>query len=268
MPGLGMTARQWLQKALLVSAFFVPAVAWAAPAVALCTATAATEPVAVSRVIDGDTLELHDGRRVRLIGVDTPEIGYRGKRSEPYAQAARRRLQEMVAPGGLRLQRGQEPEDRYGRTLGHLFTAEGQNVEAQLLREGLGFALAVPPNIALWACHRDAEDMARGKRRALWAGNPQTPAGSLRNPGFALISGRVITVERTTGQYWIELDGPLVLNLRDQDSIYFADQTPSQWLGRELEVRGWVIQRRTRRAGHKPFLLPVRHPGMLRLSQP
>lgn len=50
----------------------------------------------VRQVVDGDTLRLVDGRSVRLIGINTPEVGRKGRSSEPYAEAARRRLQALV----------------------------------------------------------------------------------------------------------------------------------------------------------------------------
>ncbi|SDU27772.1 thermonuclease family protein [Halopseudomonas salegens] len=251
-----------------MSAFFLSAICQWGVADTRCQATATTEPVKLMRVIDGDTVELSDGRRVRLIGLDTPEIGYRGEPSEPFALAARDRLRELVVAGELRMQVGEEAEDRYGRTLGHLFTANGSNVEARLLAEGLGFALAVPPNTALWRCQAAAEAQARQQGLALWGVDPVRPASQLRSGGFALIRGKVTSIDRAGKQLWIELDGPLVLRLRDTDRQHFAGLRPEAWQGREMEVRGWVIERGSRRPGRKPLLLPLEHPGMLKLLTP
>src|SRR5690606_25821544 len=117
------------QKAPHWGAFFV---VWMLAGLALadnCSQPGAGDPVVSRYVIDGDTLELVDGRRVRLIGINAPEIGRRGKPSEPYAQKARVELERLAGESGLRLVVGVEPKDRYGRTLGHLFDARGANIE-------------------------------------------------------------------------------------------------------------------------------------------
>src|SRR5690554_6263424 len=113
------------KKALLWSAFFI---AWLfVPSVLAdyCSMPGIGQAVKSKHVIDGDTLDLADGRRVRLIGINAPEIGRQGNVSEPYAQAARKGLQQLVSNADLRLLVGEETKDRYGRTLGHLFDAQG-----------------------------------------------------------------------------------------------------------------------------------------------
>ena len=65
----------------------------------------------VARVIDGDTLVLDNGERVRLLGMDTPERG------EPYYKEARDRLILLVINKSVTLERGKENRDRYGRLL-------------------------------------------------------------------------------------------------------------------------------------------------------
>ena len=153
-------ARFETRKALRWSAFFI---AWLFVGLAqadACRMPADAVRVQARTVFDGDTLELTDGRRVRLIGINAPEIGRQGKPSEPFARAAEARLQALTQ-GALYLAPGKESRDRYGRTLGHLFDAAGHNLEAQLLAEGLGFAIGVPPNLTLVVCHLEAEQRAR-----------------------------------------------------------------------------------------------------------
>lgn len=223
-------------------------------------------PVGSQRVIDGDTLELDDGRRLRLIGIDTPEIGRRGEPSEPFAQAARRRLQQLVGSGQLHMLPGVESRDSYGRTLAHLFDGDGNNLEAQLLAEGLGFALAVPPNLALIECHARAERQARKEGKGLWGGSPVLAVKALDSGGFQLIGGRITRVERAGGYLWLDMQGPLALRIAERDRHYFQGLDPQGWVGRDIEVRGWVIDRRGQarvKTTDKPFMLPLRHPRML-----
>jgi len=242
------------KKAPLWGAFFI---AWllATPTLAdSCSLPGAGEQVVSSRVIDGDTLELGDGRRVRLIGINTPEIGRRGTPSEPYAQKARAELQRLVGDAGLRLVVGQEARDSYGRTLGHLFDAQGINIEAQLLSRGLGFAVGIPPNLALLECHLRQEQQARHQRLGVWRQVPVKRAAEVSQGGFQLVRGRIVTVQTVGRHTWVELDGPLVLRL-PVDLPGAADI--ASWRGRELEVRGWVVDRGSSRRGHKRFMLPL-----------
>src|SRR5690554_1461310 len=107
-------------KASLWGAFFVFWLLAPTAHAEYCSQPDAGEAVSSKRVIDGDTLDLADGRRVRLIGINAPEMGRDGQPSEPYAQAARRELQRLVSGSELRMIIGEQPQDRYGRTLGHL----------------------------------------------------------------------------------------------------------------------------------------------------
>lgn len=93
-----------MKKASLVGAFFVPGI-WlsAAHAEAYCPAPTSLAHVEVQHVVDGDTVRLKDGRRVRMIGLNTPETGKKGRTDEPLAVAARQRLQALVMASDGRL---------------------------------------------------------------------------------------------------------------------------------------------------------------------
>ncbi|MCE6984681.1 thermonuclease family protein, partial [Pseudomonas frederiksbergensis] len=81
----------------------------------------------------------------------------------------RQRLQALVkASGGeVSLVPGVEPRDKYGRTLAHVYGRSGDNFEAQLLSEGLGYRVAVAPNVALTVCQEQAERAARQAGKGL-----------------------------------------------------------------------------------------------------
>ena len=242
------------RKALLWSAFFV---FWAVGFPVLadhCARPGAGEPVASRQVIDGDTLDLVDGRRVRLIGINAPEIGRRGSPSEPYAQTARRELQRLATEKGLRLLVGKEPKDKYGRTLGHLFDARGANVEARLLEQGLGFAVGIAPNLQLLDCHLRIEREARLGRRGLWKHAPVGQAEQLGGGGFRILRGRVARVSRTDSHIWMDLEGPLTLRL---PPALIEPREDGDWLRREVEVRGWIVDRGAVGSGRKRYMLPV-----------
>lgn len=256
-----------LKKASLVGAFFVSLLC-AGLAQAFCPQRADLAQVVVRQVVDGDTVRLVDGRSIRLIGINTPELGRKGRSDEPYAVQAKRRLQALVdsSDGRVGLLYGAQRKDRYGRTLGHLYDRQGRNLEAQLLGEGLGFMVAVAPNSALVTCQAQAERLARSKRLGVWRDEQVKTAGQLRSGGFALLGGRVTSVQRNRGGLWIDLDGGRVLRVAPE-LLGELDLPALQKLkGRRVEARGWVIDRQSRgglKSGQARWMLPLTHSAML-----
>ncbi|MCY1412907.1 Staphylococcal nuclease-like [compost metagenome] len=260
-----------LKKASLAGAFFVSAI-WLAPAQAFCPAPSGLPIAHVRQVVDGDTLRLQDGRSVRLIGINAPEIGRKGKPTEPFADAARKRLQALVdeSDGRVGLLLGQQARDHYGRTLAHVFGSTGNSFEAQLLGEGLGYLVAVAPNVDLVACQQHAEGVAREGRLGVWRQSPVVAAERLSQSGFALISGRVTAIERNRGGIWLELGANTVLHVPAKLQRSFPSSAFDGLEGRQVVARGWVIDR-SRRGGLKPgqarWMLPLTAPAMLERAQ-
>jgi len=258
-----------IKKASLAGAFFVSAI-WLASAQAevFCPAPGNVATFDVQRVVDGDTVRLKDGRSVRMIGVNAPETGKKGRTDEPFAVAARERLQSLVDASGGRVGvvPGRESKDRYGRTLAHLYGANGENLEAQLLAEGLGFQVAVAPNVELVACQQAAERSARRARLGLWRQSPVVDAAKIRRSGFAVVGGQVSNIERNRGGVWIELQGSLVLRIAPNRVAAFDGALLKGLQGQSIEARGWVLDR-SRRGGlensQARWLLPLTDPGML-----
>ena len=186
-----------------------------ARAAATCGYTRIDDHARVDYVYDGDTVRLQDGRRVRLIGINTPEIGHHGATSEPLAVQARKVLQRELGSGHdrVQLQYGRERHDHYGRLLAHLYLENGDNLAVPLLRQGLATTLVVPPNTRAASCYQALEDQARARRIGLWQLPRYQPRNSSRLStdlrGFAIVRGRVQAVRNSRHSTWIDLDGPL-----------------------------------------------------------
>jgi endonuclease YncB( thermonuclease family) len=256
-----------LKKASLVGAFFVFGFYFDA-AMAFCPAPGKLPSAKVQRVVDGDTLRLTDGRSVRLIGLNTPELGRKGRSADPFAEAARKRLQALVAAsdGRIALQIGLQAKDHYGRTLAHAYDQRGRNIEAQLLSEGLGYLVAVAPNVALVQCQQAAERSARQARSGLWQRSPVQTPKQLKSGGFALLQGRVQRIERNAGGLWLEMGDSLVLHIAPRVLGNFDLRAVQRLEGRKVEARGWVIDRSARggtRAGQARWMLPLTDTAML-----
>ena len=245
---------------------------WLSSAQAFCPAPSGLATVAVQRVVDGDTLRLSDGRSVRMIGLNTPELGKQGRSDEPFAVIARKRLQALVAAsdGRVGLLPGKESKDHYGRTLAHLYGANGANLEAQMLAEGLGFQVAVAPNVDLVSCQQAAEHSARQAGLGVWRQSPVLKAEQINASGFAVLSGRVSKVQRNRGGVWIELQDSVVLRVAPNLLGQFDVSVLENLEGKQIEARGWVLDRSRRgglKSGQARWLLPLTDPSMLQIAR-
>lgn len=126
--------------------------------------TMATAAV-VEYVHDGDTLFLEDGRKVRLLGINTPEIG---DNRECYGTEATQALRSLLPAGTEVLVASDvEPLDQYGRSLLFVITKDaGLNVNLQLVADGAATVEIYEPNVLLrdqlYAAEREARDAGLG----------------------------------------------------------------------------------------------------------
>ncbi len=256
-----------LKKASLVGAFFV-SVLFSLQAAALCSVSEPLSRVKVATVIDGDTLRLVDGRSVRLIGLNATEMGRNGRSAEPFAEAARNRLQSLVSAndGYVAIRPGRQSKDHYGRVLAHAFDEHGENLEALMLAEGLGFFVAIAPNLSLAECQRAAERQARSAGRGVWRRPPIIAAERVRRGGFAIVRAHVERVDTNRGGVWLELGGSLAVQIPREAAAAFDDALAGL-PGKHIEVRGWIIDRKGRGdlSRRARWLLKISHPSMLAL---
>ena len=140
-------------RVLLLLALTVPA----------CAQDIARSQCVVSRVVDGDTFHCKDGTKVRLIGIDSPELD-----QGLIATAARAALAEVLPDGAsVWLERDVAPIDRYGRTLAYVWAGEIL-VNEHMLERGWALLYTVPPNVRFVDRFRQAETQARQDGRGLW----------------------------------------------------------------------------------------------------
>jgi micrococcal nuclease len=136
---------------------------------------------AVKRVVDGDTIELVGGERVRFIGMDTPETVDPKRPAGCYGKEASRFTSSLLPPGTpVRMVGDVEQRDRYGRLLAYVYRrADGLFVNAELLRRGFAQVLTIPPNVAhtdeFVAIARQAREGSQG----LWGACTLLPDGKV-----------------------------------------------------------------------------------------
>ncbi len=115
----------------------------------------------VTRIIDGDTIEIEGSIRVRYIGIDTPEIG------EPYYLEAKEANLNLVGGKRIQLEKDVEDKDEYGRLLRYVWV-DGIMVNAELVRLGYAYSYSYPPNLKYQAHFLQLEREAREQKRGLW----------------------------------------------------------------------------------------------------
>jgi len=126
-----------------------------------------SQTVLVKRVIDGNTLALSTGEKVRPIGVDTPETKDPRKPVQYFGKEATAFTQRLTEGKSLRLEYDQQHQDKYGRTLAYVYLENGTFVNAEIIRQGFGFAHTRFPFKYLEE-FRQFEREARQAKRGLW----------------------------------------------------------------------------------------------------
>jgi len=232
---------------------------------------AASEPLPLASapraVVDGDTLRLADGRLLRLVGLNTPELGRDGAADEPGAVAAREAVVRLVdSTRGLRWVPGLVSQDRHGRLLGHVVDGEGRAVFASLLAAGLAAAVSIPPDLRLRECYWQAEAEARADGAGIWS-RPVMAADrpEALHPGFAVLQGRIERVRVTAHAAYLNFSGGLVGKIDKGDLGGFDRRALEALTGQRIEVRGWryTIQR----DGRTQTRIGISHPDHLRPLQ-
>ncbi len=132
------------------------------------------EKAKVARVIDGDTVVLDDGRTVRYIGIDTPEIT---GGEECFSREAKNQNEELVLGKNVILEKDVSETDRYNRLLRYVYVNSpdmGQDifVNEYLVREGYATVSTFPPDVKNQQRFMEAERKAREENKGLWGSCP------------------------------------------------------------------------------------------------
>ena len=123
------------------------------------------------RVVDGDTIILSNGERVRLIGVDTPETKHPNKPVEYFGKEASAFTKRMVEGQEVRLEYDQQQRDKYGRLLAYVYLMDGTFLNAEIIKQGYGHAYTRFP-FKYMEEFRQYEKEAREAKVGLWADKP------------------------------------------------------------------------------------------------
>ena len=226
-------------------------------------AAAPVERLRVAAVVDGDTLELEDGRRLRLAGIEAAKPPSNGLGNEadpgrrwPLAEAATAALKELALGRELTIReegRGDVHTDRHGRLVAQVMRDDGLWLQGEMLARGHARVHTQPDTRALAREMLAVEAKARAAERGIWrtrayAVRPAAEPDALRRDrdSFQVVEGRVLRVTKAGNEAYLDFGedwrtdvtvhiarGPL----RD---VQKAGIDPLSYEGRTVRVRGWV----------------------------
>ena len=227
----------------------------------LCEAKGKLNKAFVTQVVDGDTLLLkgekgEKDKRIRLVGVNTPELDHKAGNHQPFAEQATAYL-KTFEHRWIYYQEGPDKKDRYGRYLYYLFDIDRISIGSQLLSLGLGYRIAIPPNIKYQSCLIAAETQAQKRELGVWRNKQQWQPQA----GFVVANVIIKSVTRNRGGWWLKTKQGLVINLPKAYADQWSEQAVFRLEEQRLHVRGWQYFRASKKAEHKSWVLLIKHPN-------
>jgi endonuclease YncB( thermonuclease family) len=230
-----------------------------------CAVSAPSSTHSVSRVLDGETVVLDDGRELRLTGVLAPRAMDADAEpgTWPMESAASEALRALMLGKSIELrpapERTDQRTDRYGRLQAQAFLIDGGErrwVQGALLQQGLARAYVLAGDSPCSESLLAAELSARDARRGLWSEaayqvrSADNPADLMRfRATFQIVEGRIVRVGLTGGSIYLNFDrnwrrGFSASLRRDDGSLLgsFAGN-PKGLEDRTVQVRGWIDER-------------------------
>ena len=127
-----------------------------------------TDTYLVTRVIDGDTIEIEGGKRVRYSGIDTPEIVDPRKPVQCFGIEASNENKKLVLGKRVKLEKDISETDKYGRLLRYVYV-DDIFVNDYLVRNGYAYVVTFPPDVKYQQQFLEAQKEARENKRGLWS---------------------------------------------------------------------------------------------------
>ncbi|ATX82387.1 Endonuclease YncB, thermonuclease family [Mariprofundus ferrinatatus] len=124
--------------------------------------------VEVDKVFDGDTFRTTTGEKIRLLGINTPEVAHNEEPGQPLGGEAKRLLEQLISGKTVRLKTDRDMKDSYDRTLAQIYLRNGIWINEQLLRSGMAHVYTFAPNFRWSERLLKAEAEARNARRGIW----------------------------------------------------------------------------------------------------
>ena len=218
----------------------------------------------VEKVFDGDTILLSDGQKVRLLGVNTPEVAGRNKNAEAGGAQAKEWMRQQLEGRKVRLEGDVEKQDKYQRTLAYVFTEDKRHINLELVKQGLAAVNIYPPNLKYVDVLLDAQRLAESAGLGIWGRGDYAPQpfemlDDENYKGWKRIVGSIRAFKQTGKYSYLQFSDKVSVRIENDMLPLFPSL--QSYVGKTLEARGWVSKSSGR------FVIQIRHPGDLKLSQ-
>lgn len=216
----------------------------------------------VKKVFDGDTILLSNGKKVRFLGINTPEVESRNKPTQAGGAEAKRWLTKQLLNKKVRLEKDVEKKDKYDRLLAYIFTEDNRHLNLELLERGLATVSIYPPNIKYTGVFVAAAKLAEDKGLGIWGYAEYELKQAVdikqgRFKGWQRVVGKVQNIRRTRKNVFLKLTDGFSVQISKKMLKSFPDL--GAYLGKQVEVRGWIRRKKAR------YSMFVRHPSALLL---
>jgi micrococcal nuclease len=216
----------------------------------------------VTRVFDGDTVMLEDGRKIRLLGINTPEVKHKNQDTEAGGESAKRWLSNKLINQKVRLVTDAEQTDKYKRTLAHLFTEKKEHINLQLVALGLATVNIYPPNLLYAEELTAAGNQAEKNKSGIWqmedyARIPLESLNSEGHSGWTRLTGSVSVIRSSRKFVYMEFSDFFQARIEKRWLPLFPDI--NSYSGKTLEIRGWLNK------NHGGWSMLIRHPSAIKI---
>lgn len=216
----------------------------------------------VKKVVDGDTVTLDSGLKIRLASINTPEIESRHRLAEAGGDEAKKYLTKWLQGKQIRLVKDLDKKDKYGRTLAHLFTHDQQHINLELVARGLAIVNLYPPNLKYHQALLHAQKQAEAAFLGLWQypqyqPKPMSMLGLKKLRGWQRLLGTVQYIRTKKKYSYLIFNDQIDLRIAKKNLTLFPPL--QEYVGKPLEIRGWP----TRRKQHYSIL--IRHPSAIKI---
>ncbi len=234
---------------------------------------AANNEYLVKNVVDGDTIELSNGKIVRYIGIDTPEVRKKilGKwqyAPEPFAIESKKRNEKLVGGKKVRLEFDKNKEDKYGRWLAYVYVGDKIAAE-ELLKEGLAIIYFFPENKKYSERFASIQLKAMEDERGLWGECEDVDSDEADDymGNVCRVRGRVLDTYRAKNVVFLNFGAPK----KDFTAVIFSGNLryfEKQGIAPARDYRGKYIEVSGKIKEHKgsPEIV-VSHPVEIKVLQ-
>jgi len=214
----------------------------------------------IKKVYDGDTIILANGERVRLLGVNTPEISSRYRKGEPGGKAAQAWMKAQLSGGEVYLEYDQEKRDKYDRLLAHVFLPTGEHINLGLVAAGHAVMSIIPPNVRYADDFLAVQQQAEKQGLGMWSISiyKRREAKRVANHkfrGWRRYSAEANSITSSKRFYRLIISKKFDVRIPKENISHFPDL--AIYLNKPLEIRGWV----SRQKGRSSML--IRHPSAI-----